>query len=206
MSTHYRTYLVVVGKNDLIVNSKWPTISTVDKLLLQQSSFVNNAIKEFRQRRDAKLNPKKKDPKKALLPPKAATIYFTKKYPEWKEKAINLMRKLYESNNSTLPDNREIMELLNTTQLPEKKEVMPFVQFVRERVAQNGSAALSVNEDFDQKYVLEQIRDYLLCTLQLEKLDIVDIANATENAKEVVEVIKSCSPGSPLIIYNFEMK
>uniref|UniRef100_A0A914N7R4 leucine--tRNA ligase n=1 Tax=Meloidogyne incognita TaxID=6306 RepID=A0A914N7R4_MELIC len=196
----------LLGKNDLIVNSKWPTISTVDKLLLQQSSFVNNAIKEFRQRRDAKLNPKKKDPKKALLPPKAATIYFTKKYPEWKEKAINLMRKLYESNNSTLPDNREIMELLNTTQLPEKKEVMPFVQFVRERVAQNGSAALSVNEDFDQKYVLEQIRDYLLCTLQLEKLDIVDIANATENAKEVVEVIKSCSPGSPLIIYNFEMK
>uniref|UniRef100_A0A915LWI6 leucine--tRNA ligase n=1 Tax=Meloidogyne javanica TaxID=6303 RepID=A0A915LWI6_MELJA len=86
----------LLGKNDLIVNSKWPTISTVDKLLLQQSSFVNNAIKEFRQRRDAKLNPKKKDPKKALLPPKAATIYFTKKYPEWKEKAINLMRKLYE--------------------------------------------------------------------------------------------------------------
>ena len=65
-------------------------------MLLQQSMFVNSAIKEFRQRRDVKLNPKKKDPKKALLPPKTATIYFTNKYPDWKEKAINLMRKLYE--------------------------------------------------------------------------------------------------------------
>uniref|UniRef100_A0A1I8B4V0 leucine--tRNA ligase n=1 Tax=Meloidogyne hapla TaxID=6305 RepID=A0A1I8B4V0_MELHA len=196
----------LLGKDGLIVNSKWPTISPVDKLLLQQSTFVNSAIKEFRQRRDAKLNPKKKDPKKSLLPPKAATIYFTNKYPEWKEKAINLMRKLYESNNSTLPDNRAIMEILNTTHLPEKKEVMPFVQFIRERVAQNGSAALSVEEDFDQKDVLEQVRDYLMCTLQLEKLEIVNIANTTENAKEIVEVIKSCSPGTPLIIYNFEMR
>jgi hypothetical protein len=79
----------------LIVNSKWPSISPIDKLLLQQSMFVNSAIKEFRQRRDAKLNPKKKDPRKVLLPPKAATIYFSKKYPDWKEKSINLMKKLY---------------------------------------------------------------------------------------------------------------
>lgn len=120
------------------------------------------------------------------------------------KKTINENKK-FQSNNFQLPDNREIMELLNKTQLPEKKEVMPFVQFIRDRVSQNGGIALSVEEDFDQKEVLEQVRDYLLCTLQLENLEIVNIANTIETTKEVSETIKSCSPGTPLIIYNFEM-
>lgn len=75
---------------------------------------------------------------------------------------------------------------------------MPFVQMVRERIAErNGSFTLTPEEEFDQRAVLSEVSDYLLAALHLEHIQFADAASAP------AEAAGSCSPGSPLIMYDF---
>ena len=76
----------------------WPAASPVDQILVQQSEFIHRAVSAFRPRRDAKLNPPKKKgaAKKQLLPPKSATIYVAKKYPDWMERVIKQLAEIYQ--------------------------------------------------------------------------------------------------------------
>ena len=69
---------------------------------------------------------------------------------------------------------------------------MPFVQLIRDKVEESGLSALSSKEAFNQYDVLEKIHDYILCTLQLEKLSFMD----TSDEQTPPDVSKSCSPGS----------
>jgi hypothetical protein len=78
---------------------------------------------------------------------------------------------------------------------------MKFVELIRERINQNGECALSTEETFDQEKVLYQVQDYILSTLQLEMLRIVD---TSDSEKTPADIAKSCSPGEPMIIYDFE--
>jgi len=84
----------------LIVNAKWPCPEAVDWNLVKQSDFVHHAIHDFRQRRDQKVNPKKKDPKKTIVPPKEATVYIAKRQPEWKVEIIRVLKKLYDVSHT----------------------------------------------------------------------------------------------------------
>ena len=77
---------------------------------------------------------------------------------------------------------------------------MAFTQFISNKVTELGPAALNPEETFDQREVLNQVEDYLLATLQLKQLSIVDTSDPGISA----ETAKSCSPGAPFIVYNFE--
>jgi hypothetical protein len=74
----------------------------VDWNLVKQNEFVHRAIHDFRLRRDQKWNPKKKDLKKTIVPPKEATIYIARRQPEWKVEILRVLKKLYEVRIFTL--------------------------------------------------------------------------------------------------------
>ncbi|KAL3068010.1 hypothetical protein niasHT_038000 [Heterodera trifolii] len=189
----------LLGKPGLLVTDAfWPVTAPTIPLLVDQSNFIHNTVHEFRLRRDAKLCPKKKDPKKQLQPPKSATIYIAKRYPSWRGKLILELGQIY-TDNGTLPDNRTLLEKLSKPEsAEEKKERMSFVQMFRDRIAQRGIFAVTSEEEFDQKAALSQISDFLLSTLQLEEVKFVDSANAPSDV-----IRNSCCPGVPLIMYDF---
>lgn len=98
----------------------------------------------------------------------------------------------------------------------EKKERMPFVQQIRDKIQEaGGQFTITPEEEFDQIAVLEQVRDYLMGTLQLEQLTFADVAAVTDgtyggDANAVAgggttpaDIAKFCSPGAPLIVYDF---
>jgi len=183
------------SETDLIVDARWPCVEPVDGNLVEQNEFVHRAVRDFRLRREQKLNPKKKS--STLAPPKEATVYIAKRQPEWKLEIVRTLKKLYDENGAQFPPNKVISQQVGK----QHKDAMPFVQLIREKVDKAGGEFIAEEEsEIDQQEVLESIHNYLLSTLQLEKLCYVDI----EGAEGVPEDIKkSTSPGSPLIMFQF---
>jgi len=187
----------IIGKDGLIVKAKWPAPDAVDPILVQESDFLHHAVKEFRARRENKINPKKGKDKKApaaVAPPTEATVYVAAKYPKWKADIINILRKLYEDNGNAFPDNRAISQQVSSI----SKDAMSFAKVIIDKVNSAGGAFnVTEGSEFDQQKVLECTRDYILSTLQLEKLTILDATDAS--APE--DVKKTTSPGAPIIMY-----
>lgn len=75
------------------------------------------------------------------------------------------------------------------------------MQLIRDRITENnGGFSMTPNEQFDQEAVLSKVQEYLLVTLQLEELKIVDTNNLELTPPDIA---KSCSPGAPMIVYDF---
>uniref|UniRef100_A0A915DUH3 Methionyl/Leucyl tRNA synthetase domain-containing protein n=1 Tax=Ditylenchus dipsaci TaxID=166011 RepID=A0A915DUH3_9BILA len=183
-----------------IVNAKWPETEAVNQILLKQSEFLQRSIREFRLRREATLNPKKKGPQK----PKpsagvklAAVVYIAERYPEWKVNVLRIVKDSYDANGKKFPDNRAIAQQLSKF----GKDAMPFVQAVREKFEEENSSEFVVLEtsEFNQREVFENVLEYVVSTLQLASVQFV---NTTE-PNVPAEVLKNCSPGTPSIQFTF---
>lgn len=83
----------------------------------------------------------------------------------------------------------------------DSKDAMPFVQFVKEKVqADGGKFNLTESAEFDQKWVLENVLQYLLDTLQLKQIKFIDVLSD----QTPPEIVRTCSPGFPTIMYDFQ--
>ncbi|KOB74537.1 Leucyl-tRNA synthetase [Operophtera brumata] len=78
------------------------------------------------------------------------------------------------------------------------KRVMPFVQATRDNVARIGTEALSVGLLFDEASVLNNNKQYLLNTLDLDSIEVkyTDEPEAPEKSRE------ECAPGQPHVTFS----
>lgn len=76
---------------------------------------------------------------------------------------------------------------------------MPFVQTVREKAEKDGFFEVNKTSSFNQLNVLESVKEYLVNTLQLNTLTFF----STSNKSTPPEILKTCSPGAPIIMYSF---
>lgn len=88
-------FLSVCLQDGLIVNARWPDTLAVDEDLVKKNDFIHRVVREFRLRREALLNPKKKDPSKKIHPPVEATIFIADRYPQWKIDIMEAIKELY---------------------------------------------------------------------------------------------------------------
>ncbi|VBB28703.1 unnamed protein product [Acanthocheilonema viteae] len=187
----------MLGKDGFIVCAKWPVTPPVDDLITKKAEFLDGAIRDFRLRLKNHMNLKQKK-SNDTNPPSEAVIYFTVEYPTLQKEVLGLLNQYYQEGNGMLPDNKEISRRLGAIENLKKfmKKTMPFVQMIRENLAIYGESALDIACRFDQKEVLEQNLDYILSTLDLERVTIT-------NVKEVVSanVVEMTYPGRPIIMY-----
>ncbi|XP_071786614.1 leucine--tRNA ligase, cytoplasmic-like [Asterias amurensis] len=184
-----------------IMKARWPKAGKVDNKLLRSSEYLMNSAHEFRLRLKNFMVPPKG--KKGAAPPARpthGTLYVAKTYPPWQHAVLSTLKKLYDSNSSSFPENKEILAQLKSNELLKKfmKKVMPFVQHVKENVAKSGARAMDLTMEFDEKVVLETNLAYLTSTLELEGLEVKFSAEATEKIQE------ECCPGTPFSLFRTE--
>ncbi|KAM3723058.1 Leucine--tRNA ligase [Dirofilaria immitis] len=187
----------ILGKDGFIVCAKWPVIPPANDILTKKAEFIDDAIRDFRLRLKNHMNLKQKK-NGNTNPPSEAVIYFAEEYPTWQKEVLGLLNQYYQEGNGELPDNKKISHHLSATDSLKKfmKKAMPFVQLIRENLAVHGESALDIVCRFDQKEVLEQNLDYILSTLNLERVTIADVKGALPaNLEEM-----TC-PGKPVIMY-----
>lgn len=60
-------------------------------------------------------------------------VYVAKEYPPWQKNVLVTLRKMYNENNSTFPENKAIMAALKSDDSVKKymKKLMPFVAYIK---------------------------------------------------------------------------
>ncbi|CAG0889606.1 unnamed protein product [Cyprideis torosa] len=201
----------ILKKPGSIVTSSWPIPNkALDPVLLQASSYLQDAAHDFRLRLRAYASSQaaggagkkgkggqgntnaaaQKGP--ALL---KGTICYAKFYPEWQETILKTLKSMI-SADQQLPDNKTISVALSKfdTLKKHQKKVMPFVQLLKEKYAELGEKVLNLGTEFSEQEVLEENRDYLLATLDLEALEIVSAEKCS-----MPRLAESACPNTPLI-------
>ncbi|CAI4231157.1 unnamed protein product [Auanema sp. JU1783] len=185
----------ILGKDGLIVKASWPTTDPVDEVLCKASDFIRATITEFRARLKNFLNPKKKTG--AIEPPTDASIWVANEYPLWQRTILQILEKQTNENNGELPDNKVIAGLIGKEEALKKfaKKAMPFVQMVKEQYKIKGKSALESACSFDQTAILEENKDYILNSLDLDRLV---IGNTSDSGCDAL-IAETVCPGTPLI-------
>ncbi|CAJ0941487.1 unnamed protein product, partial [Mesorhabditis belari] len=188
----------LLGKEKMIVNELWPKTEPVDEQVLKEWAFFEEAVRGFRLKLIAYMNPKKKG---VPLPeaPTIATIYVAKEYPGWQRSVLEILNQQYQANNNQLPDNKIISGIIAKDEALKKhgKKTMPFVQMMRELFEKKGVSAFAIQSPFDQAHVIQQNIDYLLNSLDLDKI----LIQHTDEEGLDPTIVEAVCPGSPLIVY-----
>nr|XP_033323492.1 leucine--tRNA ligase, cytoplasmic [Megalopta genalis] len=200
---HISEYLwKLIGNEDSILNARWPQIEEIDEILIKSSQYLMDAAHSFRILLKAYMTPKKgpkgKDGATVVEKPTDGTIWVAKTYPAWQSTVLTTMKNLFVSNGNKLPENKMIAIELGKLQDLKKymKRVMPFVQFVRERMEVIGFNAFNLTLDFDEFNVLQDSKKYLENTLGLTNIVIKYTDEAPEKTRE------ECCPGSPYMNFS----
>ncbi|XP_076181094.1 leucyl-tRNA synthetase [Ptiloglossa arizonensis] len=194
----------LIGKEGSILNATWPQIGEIDEILIKSSQYLMDVAHSFRLLLKSYMTPKKALNKgnepTFIEKPTEGTIWVAKTYPYWQNTVLTTMKNMYLENGNKLPENKMIAAELGKLQELKKymKRVMPFVQIVKEKMDLVGLSALNLTLDFDEFQILQNSKNYLKNTLDLENILIKYTDEAPEKTKE------ECCPGSPYM--NFSSK
>uniref|UniRef100_F1KSE2 leucine--tRNA ligase n=1 Tax=Ascaris suum TaxID=6253 RepID=F1KSE2_ASCSU len=190
----------ILGKNSFIVCEKWPLADPANDTIAKEAEFMDDAIREFRARLKNHTNLKKKNNSLVNGPPTEAVIYIAKEYPSWQHEVLSILNKLYKEGNGILPENKEISQRILSVDSLKKvaKKTMPFVQMIKQNLALHGPSALDMACRFDQVEVLTENMDYILSSLDLEKVTIKDVCEPCVESN----IIEMTCPGRPVIMYS----
>jgi leucyl-tRNA synthetase len=157
-------------KGSLMADGRWPEAAVVDMPLFKAFKYIGKMAHVFRLRINsakAKSNKKGKGKKGGGTGGDAAaapapviakvTVYAASEYPVWQRIVLAKLDEMFDEMAGTFADNRSVLGALKGNEDLKKvmKKVMPFVQFVREQVAEQGRDALSQVMPFDELEVLK---------------------------------------------------
>ncbi|VDM52875.1 unnamed protein product [Angiostrongylus costaricensis] len=185
----------ILGKDDLIVNSKWPETVSVDETLCKAADFMREVLTDFRARIKNVMSSKKKNA--FAVQPTEAVIYVAKEFPTWQKTVLEMLEKQAKENNGVLPDNKTIAHFIGSESSLKKfaKKAMPFVQMVKEQYEQKGPVALASACPFDQAAILLENREYIENSLELDRFSI----KYTDEIDVAPIISETVVPGSPLM-------
>ncbi|XP_029159070.1 leucine--tRNA ligase, cytoplasmic isoform X2 [Nylanderia fulva] len=187
---------VMHSENNSIFAEKWPVVEKIDEILIKSSEYLMETAHTFRNllKNFNILMKKSKNNEKA----KQGIIWIAKTYLPWQNIVLTTMKELYFKNGNALPANKELVtELGNKDELKKyMKKVMPFAQFIKDKMKVIGINALDLTLEFDEFDVLEKNKKYLEKTLDLEYIIIKYTDKASEKTKE------GCSPGAPYMSFS----
>ncbi|KAJ7997238.1 hypothetical protein DPEC_G00226900 [Dallia pectoralis] len=192
----------LLGKTDSLMKASWPVAGPVDEVLIRSSQYVMETAHDLRIRLKAYLAPPKSKKGDTKAPPKPShcTIYVAMTYPSWQHSTLSLLGKHFKNNKGFLPDNKVIaMELGALPELKKyMKKAMPFVAMIKENLEKNGSRALDLELEFNERAVLQENIVYLTNSLELDQIDVVFPSEADDKIKE------DCCPGKPFSVFRSE--
>ena len=149
----------LLGKEGSILNAAWPVAGVVDMTVIQQSEYLMEATRDFRLKLKnlANAKPKKGAAPALATPPTHATAYVAKCYPAWQCVVLDTLREMYKGDKNTVVDNKAVSVEMGKKPEVKKfmKKVMPFVAFMKEKVALGDLSVLDTSLPWDEMKVNE---------------------------------------------------
>lgn len=179
-----------VGESGLAVEAPWPKADKEDKILTRQAKFLRDSLREFR----TSAGRYKKSFSKA-------SIVVSDTFPDWKVNVLVWMQEQFKPDTgfqSTFGKDLKEWAGKNVTDKKIMKNTMQFASFVKSEVNDVGVSAMDVQMPFDQKDLLEEVREYVM--KQVNALEL-DVAKLDSDAASSVppNIAENSTPGKPFL-------
>ncbi|KAL5460341.1 hypothetical protein EMCRGX_G033786 [Ephydatia muelleri] len=190
----------LLGKAKSIMHASWPQCGEVDDLLIREAKYLTDVTHEFRVRMKKMTERKGKTLQQSALP-EFGIIYVAKQYPKWQQIILSTLKELSREREGKveLPSNNELLEKFRTIEelKPFMKKIMPFVQSLKDGLANKGLEALDLTLRFDEKAAIERHLPYLVRSLELKELWVDSVGSSTDP-----KIQEECLPGRPYSIFS----
>lgn len=179
-----------IGESGLAVQALWPKAEAEDKILTRQAKFVKDSLRDFR----TTVGRSKKTFSKA-------SILVSETFPDWKVHVLVWMREQFKLDSGFEPTfGKDLKEWAakNVADKKDLKNTMQFASFVKSEVLDVGVSALDVQMPFDQKGLLEEIREYITKQINISELDVMKLGS--DEASDVPDkMAENSTPGKPFL-------
>ena len=184
------------NKDSSITFQQWPVVPEPDETLLISRDYINTLLHSIRTSLSLELNPKKGPIPSEKL--NCVDIYVAVDLPDWQQVCIDILRAHFDSKSKsfTVDDSTLAQKLRQDPRLKEQaKRVMPFAMEMKKNAQTVGAAAFEMKLGFDEIEIINNNMDYLCRSLELVKINPMDVKKATEEVDS--KKISLCVPGEP---------
>eukprot|EP01028_Stygiella_incarcerata_P009300 TRINITY_DN4376_c0_g1_i1.p1 TRINITY_DN4376_c0_g1~~TRINITY_DN4376_c0_g1_i1.p1 ORF type:complete len:1110 (-),score=325.02 TRINITY_DN4376_c0_g1_i1:211-3249(-) len=140
-------WMRVLNKPTSIMHARWPVVESVDRVLVEQSRYLELMFHDIRVTQQ-------KRQKRSKVPLERVSIYVSKSYSPEFARALSVLRSSFD------PERREfttdVVQDIKTDELLRKgmKKIMPFVAQKKQEAIETGPAALEEQTPFDEMELL----------------------------------------------------
>ncbi|KAI8893706.1 hypothetical protein BC833DRAFT_607486 [Globomyces pollinis-pini] len=183
-----------------ILHAKWPETKPTDMGLIAAAEYIRGLGNKIRSAEDAAS--KKKSKKGKAVPevandgPKTMNLFVASVFPDWQEKAIEVLKATYDPATGKL--NGGERPLLKEAGLDKDKRVMPFLAMVKKNFESQGQAALDRKLLFSEIDTIQVNMDALrrdLAVLKITNIQVIKTDQVTD--EEDAKKAETAVPGQP---------
>lgn len=199
----------ILGEPKSVMVADWPEIRGGDESPLDIVDYIEDMLKDFKDKRNKAKKKKSKKKKGGAAesgqaassgPPTKGIIFVQKQDPEWKCVVKTFLKEHFDENTSSFKASKKelisgVMKLSATNEgLKEQgKKLSGIVAWIIGAAEKNGSQALMPYVSFDEIAVLQEYQKYIAAELQFpEGVEIADASDHKDNPKAA-----EAQPGSP---------
>lgn len=179
-----------IGECGLAVQAPWPKADEEDKILTRQAKFVRDSLRDFRTTAGRS--------KKAFS---KGSILVSEAFPDWKVHVLLWMREQFKLDTgfeSTFGKDLKDWAAKNVADKKLLKNTMQFASFVKGEVIDVGVSAMDVQMPFDQKGLLEEMKEYIMKQVNVSELDVLKLGS-DESSHVPDNMADNSTPGKPFL-------
>ena len=191
----------IMGKKGFVTAAPWPTTEPVDNLLLRQSKYLRDSLKNFRN--TAAKSAKQKKPPKDFDKTRGCIIVATE-YEVWKQDTLKFCATIFDDASKSFP--KDFMKQMkafcaSTPELKKMtKKIMQFVMFIKPDVEANGRSELSLESPFNEMNLINDNIAYIKKCIAENGVTNVTAMLVTDAACTVPpEKKQQAAPGKPYL-------
>jgi len=199
----------------------WPVQGPINAGALRQSTYLKDVVYAFRMKLQVWLKSKAKKGESSNKDknnnsssssssndsnsnsesgPKAheATIQISKSFPEWQRLALLYLKSVYDGNRFNV-DNAQAKEYFKTNPVTARKlqDIMGLFAAVKQQLETNDANVdpFELSMPFDERALLESNIDYITQTLEVTKINVIEVEGDSADQKGPLAV-----PGKPAFV------
>ncbi|KAH8924540.1 leucine-tRNA ligase [Atractiella rhizophila] len=198
----------VLGEKTSVQFARYPEpTSAVDRIILDQATYVRDVIKNARDGENTFIRRMSKSKDKsqsyAANKKKGVKIYTSSKFPEWQEKCVAIVKESYSTEEAKVNDELVKNKLASSGMLKDKR-AMPFIQVFKRRITQFGAdTAFNRTLLFEERTLLESLVPYLKRALAFDEVVIVSVEDGQKDGEKDTEKTarEASEPANPTFVF-----
>ena len=196
----------LLKKQGSVLHARWPKAGPVDETLGASKEYFERTTRDIRLSLQAELKPKVKKGQAPppVIPPNAAKVFVTKKFPDWELAVIEVLKEIVGKNPKV--EFKSIIGMISKDARlkphMKQKRMMGFIKEMYDLYIKSGVTGLERKLPFSEEKILSENLEFMrlslgLASMSIQSADAAGIPPEDPASKRAA----AATPGSPSVYF-----